>query len=168
MRKSWIAGAVVACVAFAGLLYASPYITLHSMGKAVDRKDADAVSEHVDFPALRENLKGQMLIKMQAELASPEMKENPFAGLGQMLAAGLINQLADTWVTPAGVMAMLASGKPKKPETDAEQPQQARRDFVVDYQGWSRVFVHKRDETDGFYFKRHGLMNWKLVAVKME
>ena len=33
------------CVAAAGLLYASPYIALHQIGKAVERRDAQALPD---------------------------------------------------------------------------------------------------------------------------
>lgn len=175
MKNKIVAGAVVACVAAAALLYASPYIALRSIAKAIERKDADTVAEYVDFPALRENIKGHMLVKVQEQLQSPEMKNNPFAGLGQVMAMGLVNQLTESLVSPAGVMLMLEKGKPGKPadvaaagvgiDTQGDKP---RKDFAVDYQGWSKVFVHPKNQPGGFIFKRDGLMGWKLVAVKMD
>ena len=176
MKKIVVGAVVVACVAAVGLLYASPHIALYNIGKAIERKDADAVSEYVDFPALRENVKGVLLAKMQSEMDKPEMdkpemKDNPFAGLGQMLAVGMVNQLADTLVSPAGVVAMLENGKPGKPPaaSASDTPAAKRRpDFAVDYQGWSKVFVHPKHETSGLVMKRDGLFGWKLVAVKMD
>jgi len=175
MNKKIVAGAVSACVVAAALLYASPYLALRSIAKAIERKDADAVSEYVDFPALRESIKGQMLIKVQEQMQSPEMKNNPFAGFGQVMAMGLVNQLTESLVSPAGVMLMLEKGKPGKPadvaaagvgiDTQGDKP---RKDFAVDYQGWSKVFVHPKNQPGGFIFKRDGLMGWKLVAVKMD
>lgn len=171
MNNRVVGAVVVACVAAAGLLYVSPHIAMYNIGKAIERKDADAVSEYVDFPALRENVKGVLLAKLQSDMDKPEMKDNPFAGLGQMLAAGMVNQLADTLVSPAGVVAMLENGKPGKASEvkTGDAPATKRRpDFAVDYQGWSRVFVHPKGETSGLVMKRDGLFGWKLVAVKMD
>lgn len=175
MKSKTVAGlAIAAAVVIAGLLYASPYLALRSIGKAIDAKDADTVAEYVDFPALRESVKGQLLIKMQAELQKPEMKDNPFAGLGQMLAASMVNQVVDTLVSPAGVMLMLENGKPGKPADVAaagvgvETKVSQRKNMAVNYQGWSKVFVHPKDQPGGFVFRRDGLMGWKLVAIKMD
>lgn len=175
MKNKIVAGAVVACVATAAVLYASPYIALRSIARAIERKDADAVSEYVDFPALRENIKGHMLVKVQEQMQSPEMKNNPFAGFGKVMAMGLVNQLTESLVSPAGVMLMLEKGKPGKPADVAAagvgihiQGDKPRKDFAVDYQGWSKVFVHPKNQPGGFVFKREGLMGWKLVAVKMD
>lgn len=165
---------VVAAIAIGGLLYASPYLALRSIGKAIDAKDADTVAEYVDFPALRESVKGQLLIKMQTELQKPEMKDNPFAGLGQMLAASMVNQVVDTLVSPAGVMLMLENGKPGKPADVAaagvgvDTQVSQRKNMAVNYQGWSKVFVHPKDQPGGFVFHRDGLMGWKLIAIKMD
>lgn len=176
MKTKVIAGAAAVCVAAAGLVYASPYLALRSIAKAIENKDADTVAEYVDFPALRESIKGQMLVRMQSEMdKSPEMKNNPFAGFGQMLAMGLVDKMTETLVSPAGVMLMLEKGRPGKPADVAAagvgvdtQGSKPRKDFAVDYQGWSKVFVHPKNQPGGFIFKRDGLMGWKLVAVKMD
>lgn len=175
MKNKIVVGAVAAGVVAAALLYASPYLALRSIGKAIERKDADAVSEYVDFPALRESIKGHLMLKMQEQMQTPEMKSNPFASFGQVLAMGLVNQLTESLVSPAGVMLMLENGKPGKPSDVAAagvgidtQGDKSRKDFAVDYQGWSKVFVHPKNQPGGFIFKREGLMGWKLVAVKMD
>lgn len=175
MKNKIVAGSVAVCVAAAALLYASPYIALRSIAKAIERKDADAVSEYVDFPALRENIKGHMLVKVQEQMQSPQMQGNPFAGLGQVMAVGIVNQLTESLVSPAGVMLMLENGKPGKPADVAAagvgvdtQGGTPKKDLAVDYQGWSKVFVHPKNQPGGFIFKREGLMGWKLVAVKMD
>lgn len=176
MKTGIIAGTGAAlCVAVAGLLYASPFIVLHQIGKAVERQDAEAVSAHVDFAALRESIKAQMMARLQARTAAADAPDNPLAGLGQTLARGLVGQLTDALVSPQGVMLMLEKGKPGKPADVAAagvgldtQGASRRRDYAVDYQGWSRVFVHPRGESGGFVFQRDGLMGWKLVAVQMD
>jgi hypothetical protein len=170
-----IATASLACMALAGLLYASPYLTLHRIGQAIERKDAETVSSHVDFQALRESVKAQMQTKMQAQSQKPEMQNNPLASLGQALAIGLVNQAAEALVSPSGVMLMLQNGKPGKPADVAAaglgidtQAAPQRKDYAVDYQGWSQVFVHPKGESGGFVFRREGLIGWKLVGIQMD
>lgn len=104
-----IVGVIVAILVVA-TSYASPYWTLREMRTALIDKDADAFSSHVDFPAVRESVRGQVMIAMQARLGTPEMKGNAFAGLGMLLGMALINQIIDTLVTPGGVMTLMAQG----------------------------------------------------------
>ena len=103
----------LAVVALVATSYASPYWTLREMRNAIAEKDADAFSSHVDFPALRESVRAQVMIAMQARLGTPEMKSNALAGLGMLLGMALINQVIDTIVTPAGVMTLMAEGTAK-------------------------------------------------------
>ena len=177
MKTKTLAGILaVLCVAGGGLLYASPYIALHQIGKAVERRDAQALSGHVDFPALRESIKGQMMARLEAQMGgAPDSSKNPLAGFGQTLAQGLVTQFTEALVSPDGVMLMLEKGKPGKPADVAAagvgvdtQGGPRRKDYAVEYQGWSKVFVHPRGESGGFVFRREGLMGWKLVAVKMD
>lgn len=52
--------AAVLLVAALGFVYASPYIALDRVKRAADARDAQTVSEYVDFPALRASLKDQI------------------------------------------------------------------------------------------------------------
>ncbi len=106
MKPKTLARALAAlCVAAAGLLYASPYIALHQIGKAVERRDAQALSGYVDFPALRESIKGQMMARLQSQMGgSGDGASNPLAGFGQQLAQGLVSQFTEALVSPDGVM----------------------------------------------------------------
>lgn len=57
------------------------------------------VSEYVDFPALRESIRaqiqGRLMSKWQAEAS-----DNPFAGLGALLATSMVDRAVDAIVTP--------------------------------------------------------------------
>src|ERR1035437_10818948 len=47
----------LAALCMAGWLYASPYLVLRNFENAIDAKDADAIAQYVDFPALRASLR---------------------------------------------------------------------------------------------------------------
>jgi len=170
-----IAAAVATSLAFSS--YASPYWTLHQMKAAIEVKDADRLSEHIDFPALRESFKGQMMTMMNKRMASPEMANNPFSGIGQMMAVALINPLIDAAVSPAGVLAMMESGKvrpatPGTPKADpaasGEPVTQEKLDYSVDYQGWNKVAISRPGQDAGrFILKRTGLWSWQLSALEL-
>jgi hypothetical protein len=60
----------VAAAALAGYWFFSPYVTVYQLQTAAKAGDADAFNRHVDYPQLRDNLKGQ-LTAMTADPASP-------------------------------------------------------------------------------------------------
>lgn len=177
MKRSHVQIAVAAVAASLALSsYASPYWTLHRMKTAIVEKDADRFSSYIDFPALRESVKGQMMVMMNKRLSRPGMADNPFAGIGQMMGAALINPIVDAAVSPAGVIAMFKSGEARplpggggKREAPAAGDEANRApDYAVDYEGWSRVAIAKPGDDGGrFILKRTGLWSWQLAALEL-
>lgn len=189
MKKIVLSVIALVAAGVAALLYASPYMALNSIKQAIDSKDSVAIAEYVDFPVLRENIKGRLMASMTNKL--PETSEsNPLAGLGQAIGNLFIGTAVDNLVSPAGVMLMLQTGKPSiaLPRLDSNQPstpaaapaspaesgdaaQQAeakRKQLRVDYQGFNKVRVYRQsDPATGFIFKRYGLMDWKLINIDL-
>ncbi|WP_420993789.1 DUF2939 domain-containing protein [Cupriavidus sp. 30B13] len=104
--------ALAAALAVAATSYASPYWTLYQMRAALEARDADRFSRYVDYPALRESLKGQLTAALERKLGAPLLRDTPLAGIGQAIGQAVINTMIDTMVSPAGVMALMAGEKP--------------------------------------------------------
>ncbi len=98
-----------------GYAYASPYLALNSLKQAADARDAAALSEYVDYPALRVSLKQQVGEMLQRRIQA-QHSSNPLLMLGAVIGAALIGPLVDAYATPEGVAALLngmpPTGKP--------------------------------------------------------
>ena len=145
------------------------------MNTAIAEKDAERFSSYIDFPAVRESVKGQLLAAMNQRLSSRGLDDNPFAGIGQMMGAALINPIVDAAVSPAGVIAMFESGRIRPlPGPPAEKsPQEQTRtqpesaDYAVNYETWSRIAIYQPGSDAGrFILKRTGLWSWQLAALE--
>ncbi len=172
---------VVLVVAAAVGSYASPYWTIYQMCSAMQARDADKFSRYVDYPALRESLKTQLIALTQSKMQSPEMKDNPFAGLGQMLGLAMANMVVDTMVSPSGVMAMMAGEKPPAlpststsaapPPTDEKQVAlNGSLKYDVSYRSWDLVQASAlKDNGDKITvdLRRDGLWSWKWVSIQL-
>lgn len=182
MKKNTLIIAAVGILAVGAVTsYCSPYWTMHEMRSAIVDNDADGFSSHVDFPALRENLRAQMLTMMQRKMGNdPDLKGNGFAALGMVMVMGIMNQMIDTMVTPAGVMTMVSQGKAKPPTPDdmqsagTNQPQTSSgaepKNYSVRYKDWSTVIATTNEgsaEPIAFVFKRDGLWSWKLAGINL-
>lgn len=97
----------VAVFAAIGYAYASPYIALGRLKSAVDARDAQAVSEYVDFPSLRISLKQQVTEELMRRIDAVK-KDNPFAVIGALIGSALIGPLVDAYATPEGVAALMS------------------------------------------------------------
>ncbi|MCG5073869.1 DUF2939 domain-containing protein [Paraburkholderia tagetis] len=110
-----IAVAAVAIVAAAAYGYASPYIALNHLKAAADARDAAALNEYVDYPALRASLKQQVGEMLQQRIEAAHAS-NPLVLFGAVIGSVLIGPLVDAYATPDGVAALLSgmppTGKP--------------------------------------------------------
>ncbi|MEX3628582.1 MAG: DUF2939 domain-containing protein [Burkholderia sp.] len=108
---------VLATIVYA---YASPYLALRELKQAVDTRDAEAISRHVDYPALRVSLKQQLTEELMRRI-DLQRHNNPLTMLGAMIGSALIGPLVDAYATPEGVAALL-SGLPPKGDPGEHPP----------------------------------------------
>jgi hypothetical protein len=111
---------VIVAMAVLGYSYASPYLALNRLKRAADARDAQTVSEYVDYPALRESLKEQVSGLLTKKLEA-RASGNPLAALGAMIGAALIGPLVDAYATPDGVAALL-NGMPPRGDPTQRPP----------------------------------------------
>jgi hypothetical protein len=177
MKNKLVIGGAIIALLLAGASYVSPHWTLYQMRIAIEKRDVDAFSEHVDFPALHESFRGQMMAAFNQKMGGDKADGNPFAAMGQALATALASPVIDAMVTPAGVIAMMNSGIPKPiqaivttamklPSSEPTTMPQMR----VSYRGWGKLMVQPADSHEGagsFVFKRQGLWSWRLSAVEL-
>jgi hypothetical protein len=165
-----VAVAVLAVVA-AGYAYASPYLTVSRVRAAAERGDAATVNAHVDFPAMRESMKGWMGVAMAKQLAKQgnDVRSNPFNALGAGFAMTLVEKMVDALVTPEMVSAMLEGRRPgQRSKHDARAGTEGP---LMGYEGFDRFVVTMRSagvarEEFSMIWCRSGLI-WKLSAVRL-
>ncbi|KVP08241.1 hypothetical protein WJ83_02275 [Burkholderia ubonensis] len=119
-----LAAVVIAAIGYA---YASPYVALGRLKSAIDARDAQAVSEYVDFPSLRISLKQQVTDELMRRIDA-KRQNNSFAVIGALIGSALIGPLVDAYATPEGVAALMSGlppqGNPgeRPPEWPAQPP----------------------------------------------
>lgn len=185
-------GIAVLVVIFCAWYYATPYLAFSAMKAAADKKDAQALSEYVDYPAVRESLKATFKAKMAGELVKGGANANPFAALGMMLAGTLVDTMVDAMITPQGLANLMSADQsapmvhaPSKPQQETQtllptQTQESKneaseRDTVITrrYADWNRfeISASKRDKPDDkvtMVLVRQGIASWKLSAIDLQ
>ena len=190
--KTIRAAAVVAVVAVAGYWYWSPFLAIRQMQSAAQAKDADAFNERVDYPKLRESLKGQLSAVMSEQMAKTQDAGNPFAALGSMLGLAMVDRFVYAMVRPETVMRAMQDGQispaaaktsdaPAQPSSnpDSQAPAEAREDkpkWDYERKGVDKLIAYATDpkkpsaqnsEKLGVVFERSGFVNWKLTEVRL-
>jgi hypothetical protein len=165
--RALAAGAAGALLVVAATSFASPWWTLRNLQTAVAHRDADAVSAQVDFPALRESVKNQILASMKGDSAQND-GANPVAALGTSFAMAVANPLVDLIASPRGVAIMLEHGRialaKRAPQASDANVAPERPRYAVNYRGWDRFAVKTQDGS--FIFRRAGLWSWKLAGIE--
>ena len=194
MKKRHAAAvALLLLLALAAYWYWSPFLAVRQLQQAAQRADADGFNAHVDYPKLRESLKGQFSALLAQKLGAIRDASNPFAGLGSLIGTGLVNQLVDAMVRPETVMAAMQNGRLGKapsespsaaptpagtpgPAGDAAPEKKEKARWVIDRQGASQMTAYavdpaKPDEPNAdrlaLVFERSGFVDWKLTDIRM-
>ena len=109
---------------------------------------------------------------------SPELKDNPFGGLGTLMAPLIVDRWVDSLVTADGVAEMIRAGRVNNPQIDPEPPP-AENDHkptstLTDFRYLSLdefLVSVKEAESDPdplkLSFERRGLVSWKLVRIDL-
>jgi Protein of unknown function (DUF2939) len=166
-RVAALAAAALIMASGALWYFESPVWTLRQMKAAADANDSDALSSHIDYPALREDLKAEIRGQMMAEA---NKDKSVFGRLGLAIGTELTAPVIDRLVTPAGVRAALTAKHDQALIQAAALPALALRvpdDPVIVRRGFSEFLVaSKHQPKSGLVFKRHGL-SWKLSGVDL-
>jgi hypothetical protein len=183
------AALVVAIAASAAYWYWSPYLTVWQLQAAAQSGDGAAFNRHVDYPALRESLKGQFSALLSGKLGRPENDlAKAGSALGTLLGMALVSPLVDAIVRPETMMRALQDGHlspgaapaataradgaaPPAVQTNREAPT-----WVYRRDGANRVIayandVQKPDQPDrdklALVLVRSGFANWKLADLRL-
>jgi hypothetical protein len=176
-------GIGAALIALAAYWYWSPLVAIHQMRQAAQAGDADAFNDHVDYPKLRDSMKGQFSAAFTKKLASDPQPTGDFAkagaALGTMLGLSLVDKMVDAFVRPETVMQAMQQGKmmPKRqPQAAASGPSpsseeklqwQSERKGVDKYVAYVLKPGEPEDQRIGLVLERSGFAHWKLTEIRL-
>jgi hypothetical protein len=157
--------AAVGVVAGALLIYAAaaPYITVHQIKDAARRQDVGDLSEHIDFPSVRQSFKDQVNAQFLKALAEDEeVQDSAFASIGMALVGAMVDKLVDAYVTPAGITLLMAGEKPQsgidQDRINANKPaREPLSDARMSYESLSKFVIATTVERASLYFADGGL-----------
>src|SRR3546814_5406573 len=170
--KKWIALPILVAVLLLGYLSVGPFIAYNAIREAVQAQDTAELAKHVDFPALRGNLRLQV-DDYVVRKAGADVQSSLLGAFAVRIASGFAGGVVDTIVTPAGIGALMegrsiwhrASGGGITDNTYETAPTPDRlRDASYGFESLSRFTATIEDE-DGdqvtFVLSRQGLQ-WKI------
>lgn len=178
MKRIIGAGIATASVLVTGYAFASPYLAINSIRSSVEKGDAKRLSKNIDFEAVRSDLKDQLKTAFMQHMTR-EMADNPFAGIGMLMVAPMVDSIVDSTVSPSGLAALFSEGRLSDPESlQASEPEQYRSennqspDVTMGYTSLNQfeVKVAQANEPDQyvlFTMEREGLSRWMVNGIKL-
>jgi hypothetical protein len=178
IKRALVAAGVLAMLLLA-YVAAGPYLAVNGIRNALAERDVGALERHVDFPALRVNMKAHVedyIVRQGGDLAE---SAGLLGAIGLQVASGLGGVAVDTVVTPLGLGALLQGHATWKRATgqtvdgDAygdPQPMDPLKDASLRYESTSRFTATATGEDGGpvvAVFQRQGL-RWRLVDIRFD
>ena len=165
-------------IAIVGVLFgvyvaAAPYLTVHQIQSAAERRDGEALSEHIDFPSVRQSLKDQVNAAFMTEMTKENSLESNGAAMGAILAGVIVDRLAeqfiDAYVTPAGITKLMEGEQSdsEAPASDDEPSCRPLSDGSMSYESLDKFVVRSGGEADGeckLVLRRRGI-GWKVTEI---
>lgn len=168
MRKLWLAVAIIVVLLLGAWFVAAPYLTVRAIQAAAEAGDADALSSHIDYPAVRGSLKEQLKARAAKELGRLDPR---IAELGGAFGDALIDQSVDALVQPKVIAALITGEDPSAGERpDRQEVETPEIDTKLGYTSVSEFEVTMTSpEMEGavaFRLSRAGL-GWKVTAIEL-
>jgi len=184
-RKAWLVVAVIALVVAGSFYLAAPLMAFRAMSEAAEAGDVAGLERHVDFAAVRNSLKDQLNARLMGALETDRsLSDGPFGALGALLGPAIVDQVVEAAVTPAGVAAIVRSGRaplsdiqpgsaapppPIEPPTTADAPKRNTSFAYTDLNLFRArtITADNPDQPLGWVLERRGLFSWKLVRIEL-
>jgi hypothetical protein len=120
--RSLLAGvAALAVVLFLAAYIGSPWLAVGDMLSAARAGDVARLQRHVDLPAVRASLKGQLDDRIDKALAQHK-RDGALAQLGALFGAAIVDKAVDAAVTPEMIAQALRTARAPDPRKSALPP----------------------------------------------
>lgn len=176
--KRLIALATLIVLLLACWIAAGPFMAIRGIQQAMDTRDVSKLERHVDYPALRANLRAQLEDRIAREIGrrfGPEMAGGAASGVAGMLS----NNAVDAMISPTGIAVLLQGHALVQRATGNVEPEGGVTAGPVAYDPLKNArkrfespsrFVATVDSADGkpvgFVFERKGL-RWRLSDIRL-
>jgi hypothetical protein len=173
MNRKKIGIAMATLGLIAGYLYATPYITLFMLKRAIEAKSAKEVEKFIDFADVRDSLRSQLADYLQEQVAK-DPDTAGFEGLATGIGTALGGSIIDTAIRPGNLQKWLNSSENKKRDTVLPLP--SFHNLVsspslnsMGYQSVDTFALRLTNDAplSSVVLERSNIVNWKIVAINL-
>lgn len=154
-------------------VFLSPYRTLQQLRAAAEARDAQAFSRHVDFDALRGQLKQGVQRKLAGQERGADGQPTPASAFGAALAGALLGPMVDALITPESLARLMQGQSALRAAAGTlggETPERSALETRMGYESPNRfVFAIARhgELPVELVLHREQLLFWKLAELRL-
>ena len=109
MKKKFILLFIFFAIMLLAILSSGPFLTLYSIKQSVGEKDSVKLSNNINFPTLRLNIKDQLSKELSKKV---KLESGIFNILSEGFASKLVDETVDILLTPGNLMRLINGEKP--------------------------------------------------------
>lgn len=157
--------------------FLSPYVALQYMQESLRTRNFRQLSSMIDFPSVRENLKAQLLKSTLEQYSNQKAEQSMWSGLGLLMGSAIANNAIDSYVSPAGLQALLSQASSdnnksaegfkniakKLAEPIYSSAYESIDNFRVSVAGGQADQISSVD----FFLNRTSPFTWKLIEIRV-
>ena len=109
MRKKFIIIFIFFAILLLAILCSGPFLTLYSIKQSVGEKDSVKLSNNINFPTLRLNIKDQLSNELSKKV---KLESGIFNILAEGFASKLVDETVDVLLTPENLLRLINGEEP--------------------------------------------------------
>ena len=109
MRKKFIIIFIFFAIMLLAILSSGPFLTLYSIKQSVGEKDSIKLSNNINFPILRFNIKDQLSKELSKKV---KLESDIFNILAEGFASKLVDETVDILLTPGNLLRLINGEEP--------------------------------------------------------
>jgi Protein of unknown function (DUF2939) len=156
------------------IFFATPYIKVNNLKQALERRDAAAVSEHIDFTSLKTNLKSMIQSQAMAKAYKESQGRNPFGMLGMGISMSYLDSMLDRFVSPEGISGLFQASKtdPRMNTDQLNSNLQKQADISMGYESFNEFSIKLQDKKNPevsaqLILSRQNFLDWKVSGIRV-
>lgn len=168
----------LAAILFLFIVYlaASPYLTVYQIKQALAQNDAEALAQHINFPAVRQDVKLQIHYKIEQKLGKSDANNPMVQMLGNVFLNNMADKLLEHYITAEGIKQLMQGVDPtanhgsNKQQVHTSNSDAALSNAQSYYQSLDTFLVEVKTNQQGdlmtLRLSRTGL-TWQLTGIQL-
>jgi|APMed6443717190_1056831.scaffolds.fasta_scaffold86244_1 hypothetical protein len=158
-----IAGTIL--VLIMGYVAIGPFLTFSAIKTGITEKDSVKLSENIDFPILRNNLKEQINAAIIKDATSKSKDKSFIALKAALVQKKITDKIIDSFITPGGLSMIMNENEPKKKEPQTKDEIFKNSKFSYDSMNKFSIWITDEEGKEIRFVLGREWLAWKLINI---